>query len=161
MKDVAGHGRTILFVSHNMAAMQRLCDKAILLINGRVENAGKINDVVSSYMAEASSVESTVDLSKLPQSRRRGNGDAQFHRIELVGDDAIAKCEFKEMEPIQICFQIYSKQKLTNLLFGFSIITVDGVEIMGSTAQDSQVKNSIEVGINKFILSHKFPYILI
>ena len=150
MKDVANHGRTILFVSHNMAAMQRLCDKAILLANGSVLNFGSINEVISTYMASASSVNSSADLSKLPDNRRRGNGVARFHKIEIFGDDDQPKSEFREMETIQISFEIYSKQTINNVLFGFSIITSDGIEIMGSTAQDSKITNTICAGINRF-----------
>lgn len=51
MKDLAeGHGRTVLFVSHNMAAVMNLCTKGILLANGKVDKLGDINDIVSDYL---------------------------------------------------------------------------------------------------------------
>ena len=37
MQDVAGHGRTVLFVSHNMAAVRSLCECAVLLANGQIK----------------------------------------------------------------------------------------------------------------------------
>ena len=49
MKDVAGEGRTVIFVSHNMAAVRNLCDKGILIEKGEVKFEGKIDDVVSEY----------------------------------------------------------------------------------------------------------------
>lgn len=51
MKDVAsGDGRTVLFVSHNMASIKALCNKGVLLNNGGIETTGLIGDVVSQYL---------------------------------------------------------------------------------------------------------------
>lgn len=50
MKDVAEHsGRTVLFVSHNMAAVEHLCNSAVMLANGRVHTCGPTRDVLDAY----------------------------------------------------------------------------------------------------------------
>jgi len=49
MQDVAGHGRTVLFVSHNMAAVEALCGSAIWLDNGQIVQRGAVRDVVAAY----------------------------------------------------------------------------------------------------------------
>lgn len=60
MQDVARQdGRTVLFVSHNMAAVSRLCQRAIHLEHGRVANAGPAGAVVEQYLARTASVQST------------------------------------------------------------------------------------------------------
>jgi lipopolysaccharide transport system ATP-binding protein len=51
MDDVAKHGRTILFVSHTMASVQSLCDRAVLLNRGMVEIDGRVDAVVSRYLS--------------------------------------------------------------------------------------------------------------
>ena len=51
MEDVSQGGRTVLFVSHNMAAVSRLCNRGILLEQGTVVEDGPIHDVVSTYMS--------------------------------------------------------------------------------------------------------------
>ena len=50
MEDVTRSGRTVLFVSHNMAAVTRLCANAILLEGGRLSGIGKSEDIVSQYL---------------------------------------------------------------------------------------------------------------
>ena len=50
MKDIGAHGRTVLFVSHNMQAVTRLCDRVILLEEGRVLHDGPTQDVVKTYL---------------------------------------------------------------------------------------------------------------
>lgn len=49
MKEVAGSGRTILFVSHNLAAVRQLCNKGIFLQNGIIQLEGSIQDIISRY----------------------------------------------------------------------------------------------------------------
>ncbi len=51
MNDVSkGEGRTVLFVSHNMASIQNLCDKGVLMQYGKIEAIGEINEVVDKYL---------------------------------------------------------------------------------------------------------------
>jgi len=54
MQDVAGHGRTVLFVSHNMPAVQQLCGRCLLLRMGIVAMEGTCRDVTANYLAGAS-----------------------------------------------------------------------------------------------------------
>lgn len=49
MKDVAGEGRTVLFVSHSMQAIQALCNKGVLMQNGQVKAIGDISEVIDAY----------------------------------------------------------------------------------------------------------------
>ena len=50
MGDVAGEGRTVLFVSHNMSAIQTLCGRSILLTNGKIEVDGDSGSVTNQYL---------------------------------------------------------------------------------------------------------------
>jgi hypothetical protein len=50
MQDVAGHGRTVLFISHNMTAVQALCGRVICLVDGRVNGNGVPNKVIQDYL---------------------------------------------------------------------------------------------------------------
>lgn len=68
MKDVSqGEGRTVLFVSHNMASIRALCNHGVLLENGMVKMIGAVNPVVDAYLkdnnggATSSDIEWTMD----------------------------------------------------------------------------------------------------
>ena len=55
MKDVSGKdGRTVLFVSHNMTAMNSLCDSAIYMRNGRVQQIGETSEIINAYLSSGS-----------------------------------------------------------------------------------------------------------
>ncbi|MDR0830145.1 MAG: ABC transporter ATP-binding protein [Prevotellaceae bacterium] len=60
MQDVSkGEGRTVLFVSHNMASIKALCKKGVLLKDGSVAYSGEINDTISQYLKNSYSTEDT------------------------------------------------------------------------------------------------------
>ncbi len=77
MRDVSRSGRTVLFVSHNMAAVQALCSRAIWLEKGTVAFAGPVDETVSRYLAEAGS------------RSRRGTG----HAVQLGQDLEVSRFE--------------------------------------------------------------------
>jgi homopolymeric O-antigen transport system ATP-binding protein len=56
MQDVSRHGRTVLFVSHNMPAINMLCSRAIHLDSGRIVRDGGVHEVVGAYLSSESGV---------------------------------------------------------------------------------------------------------
>src|SRR6476620_9286210 len=51
MKDVSGQGRTVLFVSHNMTAINSLCSRCVYLKNGRMISSGNTVQIVNEYLS--------------------------------------------------------------------------------------------------------------
>jgi lipopolysaccharide transport system ATP-binding protein len=72
MGEVARGGRTVLFVSHQMAMVETLCTRAILLEQGRVAMSGGTSEVVRSYLTALADTASASDISSLP---RTGSGE--------------------------------------------------------------------------------------
>lgn len=87
MQDVASReGRTVLFVSHNLAAVQELCPRSVLLAAGRVVHDGDTTSVIQSYLSDAASG-NRISLENW--SDRSTNGQARILEIELEnGTDA-------------------------------------------------------------------------
>jgi len=85
MKDVAHSGRTVVFVSHDMSAIDCLCSEAILLKNGSVKASGTTSQVISTYLKDAQASDNGVyDLSIASIGRV---GFAQIiHRLELFAN---------------------------------------------------------------------------
>jgi lipopolysaccharide transport system ATP-binding protein len=80
MSDVAKHGRTILFVSHNTAALMGLCDRGILLEKGRLVADEAIESVIQKYL-RGLRLATPWDLSD--HRERQGNGRARFTRVRF------------------------------------------------------------------------------
>jgi lipopolysaccharide transport system ATP-binding protein len=79
MGDVAGQGRTILFVSHNMGAVQNLCRRAILMEHGRLRMLGTAREVVARYL-EASDTAAATPVGE----RRDRSGEGRFRFEEVI-----------------------------------------------------------------------------
>src|SRR5262249_35039989 len=84
MDDGAGHGRTVLFVSHDMTNIATLCRQAILLGGGRVLNNGPSQAVIADYLAEQNVDRSYIEWSL---SDAPGNEIAKLTKVEVLGRD--------------------------------------------------------------------------
>ena len=71
MEDVAGEGRTVLFVSHNMPAVRTLCSHAIQMEAGQVVNTGTATEVVDEYLKIQASTEALHHVARRHRARRR------------------------------------------------------------------------------------------
>lgn len=109
MGDVVREGRTVLFVSHNMTALQSLCGRAILLDRGRVEEDGPVRQVISRYLREAgaSALERVWpdtrtapgnDKVRLLGARIRPEGEAPAGQV-TVRTPFRLEFEFRNLEP--------------------------------------------------------------
>ncbi len=77
MQDLStGEGRTVLFVSHNMASVQNLCSKVILMSNGRIEKEGFTDNVISYYLEKFRKLSSDKPIGT--RTERKGNGKLKF-----------------------------------------------------------------------------------
>lgn len=120
MEQVAGEGRTVLFVSHNMAAVNSLCNRAIYLIGGQVDEIGSADKVVSNYLSRVLQNE----VEDLNQLRLPGFGkEIMFSDISLVSDDG---SNLMFGQPVEYKLSIVSKQDFHNLSIGSSIFTSAG-----------------------------------
>ncbi len=88
MEDVTtAEGRTVLFVSHNMSAVERLCGRCILLRGGQVQATGTPTEVVGTYLASAdreSAPETWIDLTEVD---RRATGGCRFRSIRYASGE--------------------------------------------------------------------------
>jgi lipopolysaccharide transport system ATP-binding protein len=80
MQDVSNQGRTILFVSHSMAAIRNLCTKAIYLDNGKVRSIGNTEAGISEYLKLGAE---TALINLKDRKDRTGNGLIRFLSFEL------------------------------------------------------------------------------
>ena len=85
MGDVAREGRTIILVSHNMAAINALCSRCVIMNAGGIEFDGPTDKATARYYAESLNVSNGPDLS---DRKREGTGKARFTSICVVARDA-------------------------------------------------------------------------
>jgi lipopolysaccharide transport system ATP-binding protein len=86
MQDLRGGGRTVLFVSHNMAAVENLCSRGIWIANGTIRLDGPTHEVIEAYMGSFTSADSAFRELTAAEGRR-GTGEIRFTRVEFLSTD--------------------------------------------------------------------------
>jgi lipopolysaccharide transport system ATP-binding protein len=142
MREVAGEGRTILFVSHNMAAIQNLCDSCIYLKNGRLVEQGATDSVVSTYL-RASSGSSLVKLED--RKDRSGSGDLRFISFSLIGQNGDTISSAQCGKPLTLRVECMVTKSLVNVAVSVGIDDDFGQRI---THFSNEVSNQVFGTVN-------------
>ena len=133
MQSVASHGRTVLFVSHNMGAVRSLCTRACLLNNGTLATIGLADDVVNEYLQSHGQqlgwikrygVDETIDLEGLRVLR-----PLSFAARTINGSEATA---FATDQSIELRFDFIPLQPLAGIRVGILVRNTDNVIMFGS-----------------------------
>ncbi len=120
MGDVATKGRTIIFVSHNMATIQQLCNKGILLQNGKLIKSGNVTDIITSYL---NSIES--QLAQGPVK----SGPAQLE-IYTESHNKSLRNIVKIGDHVRIIVTLTVDRPIKNAAIGIGITNIKGERIL-------------------------------
>jgi lipopolysaccharide transport system ATP-binding protein len=123
MEGMQKTGRTVLFVSHNLAAVENLCSRGIWLDAGKVRMDGGTREVILAYMSSFAGADAAgSDLSQL--DNRLGSGDIRFTRLEYLapdgtscgvarsGDALVIRMHYRAVRPMiypSFGFRLYSE----------------------------------------------------
>lgn len=121
MNEVARSGRTVLFVSHNMTAIEELCPQSIILKNGQIDRSGPTHQVVAHYLT-STAAHSVWQIDG--QTEREGTGNARITRLELLAADTdmpIANLTFRQSFRLRIHYQAI--KRLADPRFGFALLS--------------------------------------
>jgi len=132
MSSVSTEGRTILFVSHNMAAVSRLCTRAVLLQDGRTVMNGPVPTVVEAYLAASNITRRTWENPKEKSDDSPGR-IVSVRVLSLDGDEAGALV-FHEGVKIEVCYEIF--RPIEDLFAMFRIADSSGNVIFPSWDTD-------------------------
>lgn len=108
MHDVSEkEGRTVIFVSHNLQAIKKLCQKTLILNNGEVFANGSTEDVLNTYNELIRDIQINADTETNNVQNRRGIGNIRFTSIEVMDKERRKRFKFEIGETI--CFKITYK----------------------------------------------------
>jgi lipopolysaccharide transport system ATP-binding protein len=120
MEDVAGRGRTVLFVSHNMAAVSALCSRAVLMENGRLVESGPTREVTQAYLKRGRQASQTT-LDK--RTDRRGDGQLRFIAISLEDEygESISSIPAGGSVTVRLEYEVRDGRPLKSVVLGVSV----------------------------------------
>ncbi len=137
MKEISkGEGRTILFVSHTMASVKQLCNKGILLANGKVELEGHMTDVINLYLSNKS--ETSLGKVILP---KRENTDLFFTSVSMLnenGEDIIA-VSHSSVFYIEVSFTVI--KKIDNVEISICFKNANGINVFFTSLSEAFSSN--------------------
>lgn len=121
MDAVSQSGRTVLFVSHNMLAVQKLCQTALLLESGRLSMAGSVDDCINKYLVAAG----TSDYSSNTDNSR-----------PMITDIRLLTLEPRIDREIEIAVSWHLPEPLPGLKIGVGINTLEGLRVFDTAPED-------------------------
>jgi len=147
MEDVAGQGRTVLFVSHNLAAVANLCRSAICLDQGQIMARGDVATTINDYLKSC-----TMDQSPKNHVRRQGTGDARLTGVRLLDSDGNSRDTFSMGEPVVVEFDTECFRSVPSLFMSVDIKQAStGLAVLHLTTSDAGFNpEPMSVGKHRF-----------
>jgi lipopolysaccharide transport system ATP-binding protein len=152
MENVAKEGRTVLFVSHNMAAVEHLCSRAIWIDGGQVVEIGETKKIIETYLQKS------MQHARIPladREDRRGEGDIMLNRLDIESEDgqAINHASTGKNLILRLHYITNANKSIPNCRFSITITRKERVYCMLSTELTSkEVLNIEKKGYVEFLI---------
>lgn len=143
MGEVGREGRTILFVSHNMAAVRQICQRGIFMHRGRVAAQGEINAIADRYLAEATANPNQAHI-------ETASFIVENVSVSSEPDSQVAKT----FAPLNITIRVRAKVDITDFGLYVGILTLENHRIAGLDLKDFQTLGQIQEGQNAELSFH-------
>jgi lipopolysaccharide transport system ATP-binding protein len=134
MGDVATEGRTVIFVSHNIGAINRLCKSVIWLENGRVVEIGPTSDVVAKYLGSSSGDQGFCEWPE--GTANPGVNEFKLFAIRIHGHTGAVTPNVDVRFPFSITLDCKIVEPLPHCRIGFVVATSDGTIVFDSYDSD-------------------------
>ncbi len=135
LESIKESGKTIVFVSHDTGSVEKLCDSALLIDQGKMISSGKVGAVVDKYHALLSSREREIakkqsQLGKQkPKTNRYGTFEGRITGVEVLSDSGRKKGVFNSGEEGVIRIKNSFKKDVSDPIFGIIINNPEGVQV--------------------------------
>ncbi len=141
MENLHRSGRTILFVSHNMAAVENLCPRTLWIDQGQIRRDGDSREVMRDYMGQFAETQGAgSDLAQIED--RDGTGDVRFTGIEFLDSRGEAKPIIRSGDCLTIRMHYHAKQRASDPQFGVSLRTESGALVTVMTTASTGFRPS-------------------
>ena len=146
MREVAKEGRTVLFVSHNMAAVKQLCPSCILLVAGELNERGQTQNVIDRYLA-LTSINASASMILIDETK-----EFQLIKVRIIDEKGQEKTECNCDFPIVIEMTFKVRVKIPGVYGYMTINKSDGIVVMESDSYDNEPNSldNLDPGIHYF-----------
>jgi lipopolysaccharide transport system ATP-binding protein len=151
MQDVSqGEGRTVLFVSHNMASIKQLCKNGLLLKDGTIESIGLVSDIISEYLIDNTQENAIWERTQLISS------DIYFNEIKVLNSKGNLTSTIETEEDFEIQMTMFSSELNEEATVAIRFENEESIPIFTTSLHDcSDVKHIIQGGFKVSALISK------
>lgn len=128
-------GKTIVLVSHDLDAVRKFCDRAILIDQGGIRADGHPEEVTASYLADVKHRREHPDELAESNTARWGTREAEIVRVEMMGAGGKPAYSFEAGDPMQVVVTYRCAKPVSDPVFGVSITRADGVYCYASNTR--------------------------
>ena len=142
IKDLEKRGTTIVFISHDLAAVERLCNRVLLMKRGQVVKSGPAAEIVAAYQSDATLSSESVEAHKKGETN-----EVEIQTLSFVDASGAPQPAFKTGEPLlaRIAFKV--NEPVTDVVFGLLFFTADGQMQCELTTELSENQISVKPGL--------------
>jgi ABC-type polysaccharide/polyol phosphate transport system ATPase subunit len=126
-------GGTVCFVSHSAPAVERLCERAVLLSHGEVEYDGSASDAIKLYHKQLALEESPEEMGA--GLREWGSGEVRVEGLELVGADGQQSARFLSGQPVVIRLRLVGERAVPPPMLSIEVRDPSG-SLLGASQRD-------------------------
>lgn len=123
MQEIGKHGRTVLFVSHNISAVKQMCSKSLLIHDGKTVRVGPTSEVISDYIKHFNESHPAV-YTRDPETKR---GSATIMRVAVCNSEGTLTDHVELTEEFVVEVEYILAEPLSGLSVGLQIIMEDGL----------------------------------
>ena len=124
LRTLIAQGKTVLFISHDMWNVRRLCSEILWMDNGAVRAYGEAGAIAEQYMNEVN-LQAMQNQGTSLQSHRGGTGEVRFESVELFGADGAPKAVFLSHDTLVIRGAYLATKPVESPVFQAAIVDVD------------------------------------
>jgi ABC-type polysaccharide/polyol phosphate transport system ATPase subunit len=124
LRGLIAQGKTVLFISHDMWNVRRLCSEILWMENGTVRAYGEAGAIAEQYMNEVN-LQALQNQGTSLQSHRGGTGEVRFERVDLFGADGAPKAVFTPNDALVIRGAYMAATAVESPVFQAAIVDVD------------------------------------
>jgi lipopolysaccharide transport system ATP-binding protein len=146
MQDISkGEGRTVLFVSHNMAAVETLCTRVISMENGSICGNGNPTKIISDYLQSSSFSERKISFETIDKAK--GNENIKILYAAIENASALDKEEIIDVtSAVDFRMKIVNQTNQERISIGYDLRTIKGDVVFGSGGKfDCSIGKVIEI----------------
>jgi ABC-type glutathione transport system ATPase component len=146
LRRLIGEGKTVLFISHDIWNVRRLCERTIWMDEGRVRAIGAAGEVADRYMEEVN-VRALANRNNALHSHRSGTGEIRYTSVQIVERDGRPTGIVREGSPLVVRAGYQAASPVVRPIFQIAIVDVDtGLVVATASSDPADAPLSVEGG---------------